>query len=80
MHELVHQWWGDMITCTSFHYIWLNEGFASYSGASWREALSGIADYHELMSGFAYYDAGTLYVKEPTQGGVLDVIVYIKGA
>ena len=29
-HELAHQWFGDMVTCRSFHDIWLNEGFATY--------------------------------------------------
>ncbi len=24
-HELAHQWWGDMITCESWHETWLNE-------------------------------------------------------
>ncbi|MBN8707051.1 MAG: M1 family metallopeptidase [Bacteroidetes bacterium] len=29
-HELVHQWWGDRVTCRDFRHLWLNESFATY--------------------------------------------------
>ena len=43
-HELAHQWWGDMLTCATWHDIWLNEGFATYSGVLWFEFESGTSD------------------------------------
>ena len=64
-HELAHQWWGDMVTCASFHHIWLNEGFARYGEAVWIENQQGASAYHNYMMSVAYYGPGTIYVENP---------------
>ncbi len=63
-HELAHQWWGDMITCRNFHHIWLNEGFATYCEALWREYDEGMAGYFDEIANDAYKGPGTIYVED----------------
>jgi aminopeptidase N len=64
-HELGHQWFGDMITCADFHHIWLNEGFATWTEAYWREIQYGPAAYRDEMDQAAYFGDGTIYVENP---------------
>jgi aminopeptidase N len=44
-HELAHMWYGDMITCRTWHHIWLNEGFATYFADLWFEHAHGREDF-----------------------------------
>ena len=41
VHELAHQWWGNLVTCSDWTEFWLNEGFATYMVAAYLEARSG---------------------------------------
>ncbi|MEJ2720540.1 MAG: M1 family aminopeptidase [bacterium] len=66
VHELAHSWWGDMVTCDSFHHIWLNEGFATYSEALWSEVAYGTTQYHQDMELAKYFGGGTIYVPDPS--------------
>ncbi len=44
-HELAHSWFGDMVTCKNWAELWLNEGFATYMEAAYREKTFGRDDY-----------------------------------
>jgi aminopeptidase N len=81
VHELAHQWFGDMITCADWHHAWLNEGFATYAEALWAEHLNGFSGYKTNMATNQYWQGGTLYLQNAQDTfNIFQSIIYMKGA
>src|SRR5579875_1236126 len=67
-HHLAHQWFGDMVTCSSWTEVWLNEGLASYAYAAYILETHGDEDYNYHM--LTKLDE---YIKEDNERGVAPV-------
>jgi aminopeptidase N len=52
LHELIHEWWGNLVTASDWRDFWLHEGFDSYTEALYAEHLHGHAAYHEYLARF----------------------------
>lgn len=49
-HELAHSWFGNLVTCRNWAELWLNESFATFMEAAYREKMYGRKDYLRMVA------------------------------
>ena len=89
VHEMAHQWFGDLLTCQDWSQGWLNEGWATYTEYLWNHHRTG-ADHAayglwEQLGSYLSEDSGryrrpivSYLFREPID--VFDRHLYEKGA
>jgi aminopeptidase N len=89
VHELSHQWWGNLITCKSWKEVWLNEGITTFMTAAYKEKRWGKEAYEREIGLFkkryqraidAKFDVPLSYAGEYPSLGIQRSIVYSKAA
>ncbi|MEX0822297.1 MAG: M1 family metallopeptidase [Rhodothermales bacterium] len=85
-HETAHQWFGNAVTESDWHHLWLSEGFATYFGALFFERADGREAFRELMEsnrqGYLRSGAASEPIVNPEQQslfGLLNANNYAKG-
>ncbi len=49
LHELAHEWWGNLVTVPDWSHLWVHEGTAEYVEALYAERLGGPDAYRRYL-------------------------------
>ena len=67
VHELAHQWFGDLVVIKHWSHAWIKEGMASYSEVMWTEREYGDqeAAYYRLSEARSYLSEDSSRYRRP---------------
>ena len=67
VHELAHQWFGDLVVIKHWSHAWIKEGMASYSEVMWTEREYGAeaAAYYRLNEARNYFAEDSSRYRRP---------------
>ncbi|NJM73661.1 MAG: M1 family metallopeptidase [Scytonema sp. RU_4_4] len=67
VHELAHQWFGDLVVIKHWSHAWIKEGMASYSEVLWTEHEYGTqeAAYYRLQEARSYLAEDSTRYRRP---------------
>ncbi|PZD74076.1 Aminopeptidase N [Acaryochloris thomasi RCC1774] len=89
VHELAHQWFGDLVVIKHWSHAWIKEGMASYSEVMWTEKEYGVDDaaYYRLNEARNYFNEDSNRYRRPVVTNIYraaielyDRHIYEKGA
>ncbi|WP_392532096.1 M1 family aminopeptidase [Nostoc sp. C117] len=67
VHELAHQWFGDLVVIKHWSHAWIKEGMASYSEVMWTEQEYSLqeAAYYRLLEARRYFSEDSSRYRRP---------------
>jgi aminopeptidase N len=82
VHELAHQWTGDLLRLHAWQHIWLNEGFATYTEWLWleHEGLSTPQEQFQNVAENAPPEFWQTTIGAPAGDQLFGIAVYYRGA